>query len=946
MDYWLVIWVPDDATGSMFLTDWLGIPKLSFTAARLKSAQPPKDTLMEFFEEKQRRWSQEDRLERSSALETLHKFQANDKEVVYLGTPERAKARRSDQRDSLKPDATASVYHSPHPLVVVLQDNEVTKYNIQSPQPSSKAATAKSLRTVPPYEFSPPISPSSSKIPMSSLMQVARTLLTEEKEDSSKTNMDQKVTKASLTDSIHDSESVVQTAPAYKSENTTSETPEVVPPIVKLQSSELATFTSFGMAALPSSCREECMKNEAAAESSMIKAPNNEIESTASDGHAVLFDFKSREKCSIKDNAGCVQSSVVKAPSHAFESFETFGMAVLPSKSREESSIKDQAPEPIADLESMTFVQKAMPSTQKNLDDVVLQTDKPPQRVQASTSEASSSLSQTMFLQSSTSQVEIPLAKKSAIVKYSEKGQGINKAPSYEMESFVTFGTAILPFRNVQSQEASEKQPVEGDISRLVMLQTTNSRDHMDDLPTFKPLARKVSEGSHIEIGTSFRTCDQRLEDDHDIIGPYDDVLRSFASFGVAILPTVSRSRDELDEDDDNKLVNGSSETEQTKPARSKLDIHALMENKDKGHKQTMPSETSEHDESPVAVDSTAIFRPLIFPTIQRRVEDTASKTSFQGSMALPISSQSSDPAEAKTISSTTHATEAGMSSLLENIGNDPKGPFEKQQGNEPAESFNADGNSMEDWKAISPTDSIIPSTDEEQVEGSAAPFMADGSWGTTTKAFPANCKTAEDVGASSAPTSAYTYNASTSAYTYNIMVGATNDTTEESAQVEGVHALSREGETADGYGLSSSSATTATFDMIVDTDEPGGNVLLKAINAESKAAVVIGALHVPTTADSSIFVDTSTNSAEGPDVVEEAIAFTVDNHEVNGSGAISISTDTAATEGTHSARGVEQKQADVRPRRNTPFNPDDRRELGFFSFFGVPSGYNYARYM
>ena len=139
------------------------------------TAAPPQDTLLDTFEERQRRWMQEDRLGRSMALETLHKFQANDKEVVYLGTPERTKTRRSDQ-GPITPDATASVYHSPHHLVVVVHpDGGNPTVDCQSSMFRTYSYHHEGLS--PSSSSSHQASPETSYIPMSSLMKVARTLL-------------------------------------------------------------------------------------------------------------------------------------------------------------------------------------------------------------------------------------------------------------------------------------------------------------------------------------------------------------------------------------------------------------------------------------------------------------------------------------------------------------------------------------------------------------------------------------------------------------------------------------------------------------------------------------------------------------------------------------------------------------------------------------------------
>jgi hypothetical protein len=348
------------------------------------------------------------------------------------------------------------------------------------------------------------------------------------------------------------------------------------------------TMSSIAPAIQPTESRDDdIMKPESSdMESSVAKEPMNEIVSMARSTTVELSSIKTTLP------AADVEPPVVKAPNEVVES-----LSVL------ESAVQQQQP-PKSELEP------------------------------------SSPNGGTALLPISTSQNEAKLTQSDHIRYSKDQPAAINKTSSYELKSFESFGMAILPMTNGGSYDETGHRSLNEEYLGPVILPLTTSRDDKEEQPLLKPPARKVSEGSSIELNRDCSPC-IKSQDDQDLttIGPYDDMLQSFASFGVAILPTVSRSRDEGDDDekDETRTTKCLDETEPTLPMRPTVDVLSLKDDiETRVLQQTMESEDGFCEESTGCVDHASIFRPLISPSIQCRVDELASKASFLGPVALP----------------------------------------------------------------------------------------------------------------------------------------------------------------------------------------------------------------------------------------------------------------------------------------------------------------------
>jgi hypothetical protein len=354
-------------------------------------------------------------------------------------------------------------------------------------------------------------------------------------------------------------------------------------------------MSSIATAIQPTESRDDIMKPESSdMESSVAKEPMNEIASMACSATVALSSNKGRDESRTTLMAADVEPSIVKAPNGVVESRSIF-----------ESAAQQQLP-PKSELEP------------------------------------SSPCGGTTLLPISTSQNEAKLTQ-SDHIGYSNDQPAINKTSSYELTSFESFGTAILPMTNGGSYDETGHRSLKEEYLGPVILPLTTSRDDKEEQPLLKPPARKVSEGSSIEFDRDCSTC-IKSQDDQDLttIGPYDDMLQSFASFGVAILPTVSRSRDEQDDDekDETRTTKCLDETEPTLPMRPTVDVLSLKDDiETRVLQQTMESEDGFCEEPTGCFDHASIFRPLISPSIQCRVDELASKASFLGPVALPTTS-------------------------------------------------------------------------------------------------------------------------------------------------------------------------------------------------------------------------------------------------------------------------------------------------------------------
>ena len=476
------------------------------------TAAPPQDTLLDTFEERQRRWMQEDRLGRSMALETLHKFQANDKEVVYLGTPERTKTRRSDQ-GPITPDATASVYHSPHHLVVVVHpDGGNPTADCQSSMFRTYSYHHEGLS--PSSSSSHQASPETSYIPMSSLMKVARTLLEGEE----------------------------HTVPENSS-ITTAHYHNLLP-LINHQEAPIvpATTTIF--------------------ESSELRNADRTNSSRGAEQHPSIGTFR----------------------------------------------------EPVLGDDIEVEPTKSPPTTQKDF----------------------------------------------ALVQVgdtNEESNVIPKASSYELKSFASFGTAILPEKPTKSYDDAERRMVrrsqEDTLDDSMLMSTTADRDESSSHPPSlsRPPARKVSEGSHSDVATEVHALQnsQSGEDGERIVtaGSVEDALQSFASFGVAILPTVSCSRDDEEEEASSKSsLTMRSSHPCTRPTVNVQDIGLLelQPTQDSEGDVCCCDDDNNDDDNDMTQQPASIFRPLISPSIQNRVDELSSKATCLGPVARPLTTSRCTP--------------------------------------------------------------------------------------------------------------------------------------------------------------------------------------------------------------------------------------------------------------------------------------------------------------
>lgn len=467
------------------------------------------------FEERQRRLSQQEKQGREQAMGALHQFQANDKEIVYHGTPEKPARPMRQRQDDITPDATASIYHSPHHhLVVVLQDN-------QNHHDDDDVDTT--TRTYSHHQSC--LSPDA-KIPMTSFATVARNLMRDEGMDTT-------------TNIVGHDES-----PVKEEEGFGKQDGEILLPTTEQWNIKVEAIKNG----------ENTLENLASFGSDLLSSENQ--------NNGVLADSVTNRADQMQKDP--VQPTITKAPSYELDTFASLGVAILPTKSWEKNTKSKHAP--------TDTISKAASTTSQEGED----------------GEASQSLYGTAILSTTTTST-------SDAKDEQFPATTALKSSSYELESLASFGMAILPMTKSRSYDDEEEE------------------EKCDTLP-FRRSARKVSEGSQIEYADATTSHEPAEESSSIYPRPQDESSSSFASYGVAILPTVSRSYDEQDTKEKDKTMG-----DPTQAISTCLDVVGRMEAEEQQNEET----------------TTSIFRAL------SQAEDPDSKISLCGPVVLPITRKS-----------------------------------------------------------------------------------------------------------------------------------------------------------------------------------------------------------------------------------------------------------------------------------------------------------------
>jgi len=534
-------------------------PGILYIAALLKTAAPPIDNLRDSFEERQRRWIQEDRLGRSLARESLHKFQANDLEVIYSGSPEKPKPRRSSsEQDSMMmmiiPDATAVVYHIPDYGGIEssqgqIEDQCSTTQSLSTTtsiraymHPSRQESSSSSSTTMSPSA----ISPDKSEIPMSSLVQVARTLLM--RDDKNEAGIQEE-----------DGDDMV--------------------PIVDHRNADV----------------KDTFPSEAIVEdTSPSKTLNHDVQTPPSKtGAAVESPVDDYESDLLTPMIKNTASSTLHQPNDQSVSTISLGNDLLP-ENHKQHGIQASADDTTVGGEFITT-------------NVSVPDSEPQQSFDQAHSPLSSSLKATVALPLASPGAEDP----EPVLEPSD--QIIPQTPvKSDLKSYLYQGIAILPVTQTKKCKRAEKP-----------------EENPEQSMTAQPPVRKVSEGSNFYVDTDVLTHD---EDEVVARGSFDDVLQSFASFGVAILPTVSRSRDEDDVEASMIDDHGEAMTKDTEPMHHTVTNNHVLDNQVVGNdvlKKPIKSNGVDLEEMVAENGDTSIFRPLNSPDILDRLDKLTSTTTI-----------------------------------------------------------------------------------------------------------------------------------------------------------------------------------------------------------------------------------------------------------------------------------------------------------------------------